>query len=576
MAFLLARSAALLAILFLLPIVIGDFWAFQLGLYYLYAIAALGVGICWGHAGFLPLGQATFFGLGAYLGGFSMIYLGDSLLLWPALIGAAIAPAILAYLIGMLAFRGRTESGPYFALITVAITLLAFQIANSWNSLTGGYNGLKNIPGLPGASDFEDIYFVAAAALAFGIGLTALLIHTPLGVLWRGLAQNERRVAFFGFDASLLKTLAFAASGMLAGIAGALYAPQQGIVTPELCGFLFSADLVISAAVGGRAVLLGPVVGTVLVGILAAQLRDVIGYWEIIVAAIFIVVVLHIPNGLIGLAAPLARLVPASPRPAGEPATPRSLAASPASLTIKQASAAVGEVQILDALSLDIDRPGINCIIGPNGAGKTSVFNMLTGELAAQHAEVELDGEPIRDLSAHRMALRGVGRKFQIPSVFANLSIADNLHIALWGGRASILDLLRPSLRRWTSPLLDTLQRRFPFLTDDSRPAGSLSHDERQILELVMALIAEPRLLLLDEPCGGLSAEETQQVIDVIRWARDNLALTIVIIEHDMVLVKALAEHVFVMHQGKLLAEGDVPTIQHDPRVREVYVGVTE
>ena len=91
-----------------------------------------------------------------------------------------------------------------------------------------------------------------------------------------------------------------------------------------------------------------------------------------------------------------------------------------------------------------------------------------------------------------------------------------------------------------------------------------------------MALAAEPRLLLLDEPCAGLSAEETRQVIDVIRWARDNLTLTMVVIEHDMVLVKALAEHVFVMHQGRLLAEGDVAAIQSDPRVREVYVGVTE
>ncbi len=576
MAFSLARSVTLLAVLGLLPLAIGDFWAYQLGLYYLYAIAALGVGICWGHAGFLPLGQATFFGLGAYLGGFSLIHLSDSVLLWPALLASAVAPGLLACVIGVLVFRKHVESGPYFALITVAITLLAFQIANNWNSVTGGYNGLKGIPGLPGLDDFRLVYYVAAAALAVGIGLTSLLVNAPLGVLWRGIAQNERRVAYFGFDSSLLKTLAFGASGVLTGIGGVLYAPQQGLVTPELCGFLFSADLVIWAAVGGRSALLGPVAGTVLIGVLAAQLRDVVGYWEVIVAAIFVAVVLYAPGGLVGLAAPLTRLFRSPGRSADLPARGRALPPEAARLEIRDASASAGDVRILDSLSVIIGRPGINCIIGPNGAGKTSIFNLVTGDLAAREAGVYFDDVRVTNLSPGRMALLGVGRKFQIPSVFPDLGIADNLRIALWGGRVSTLDLLRPSLRRWTSPLMETLRDRFPFLKDDERPASSLSHGERQILELVMALIAEPRLLLLDEPCGGLSAEETRQVIDVIRWARETLALTIVIIEHDMALVRAIAEHVFVMHQGKLMAEGDVPAIQRDRRVREIYAGVAE
>src|SRR5690606_15377360 len=146
----------------------------------------------------------------------------------------------------------RRESGPYFAMITLALTLLVYQIATNWNSVTGGFNGLKNIPGLPGFTDLEDAYPVAAAALFVAVGATAWLISAPLGVLWRALAQNGRRVAFFGFSTARLKAVAFGASGVLAGIAGALYAPQQGLVTPELCGFMLSADLVIWAAVGGR------------------------------------------------------------------------------------------------------------------------------------------------------------------------------------------------------------------------------------------------------------------------------------------------------------------------------------
>jgi branched-chain amino acid transport system permease protein len=573
----LAHRAALVAVLVVLPFVLGDFLAYQLALYFLYAIAALGIGLAWGQAGFLPLGQAMFIGIAAYLSGHVMKTFGESVLLVVLLPLAALVPGLIAYGIGLLLFRGRRESGPYFAMITLALTLLVYQIATSWNAVTGGFNGLKGIPGLPGLDDITDAYPVAAVALFVAITAVAWLVAAPLGVLWRALAQNERRVAFFGFDTGQLKAVAFGASGVLGGIAGVLYAPQQGLVTPELCGFMLSADLVIWAAVGGRRSVYGPVIGAVLIGTLTAEIRDVISYWEAITAALFIVVVLYAPDGLVGFAAPLRRLLPKARDTAAPEAAPaRARSETPLRLEIDGVTTEIGEVRILDRLSLAIDRPGIFCIIGPNGAGKTSTFNMLTGELPAQAGHVRLDGEDVTGTAPDRMTRRGIGRKFQIPNVFPELSIADNLAIALWGGRARPLDLLRPSLRRWSSPLVDELRQRFPFLADGARPAGALSHGERQILELVMALATEPRLVLLDEPCAGLSSAETQQVIDVVRWAGQRLGARIVIIEHDMALVKELADHVFVLHQGALLASGSVAEVRADPAVQAVYVGGTK
>jgi branched-chain amino acid transport system permease protein len=573
----LAHRAALLVVLAVLPFVLGEFLAYQLALYFLYAIAALGIGLTWGQAGFLPLGQAMFIGIAAYLSGHVMRAFGDSLALVVLLPLAALVPGLFAYGIGLLLFRGRRESGPYFAMITLALTLLVYQIATNWNAMTGGFNGLKDIPGLPGMDDVTDAYPVAAVALFVAVAAVAWLVEAPLGVLWRALAQNERRVAFFGFDVGRLKAAAFGASGVLGGIAGVLYAPQQGLVTPELCGFGLSADLVIWAAVGGRRTVYGPVLGAVLIGTLTAEIRDIISWWEAITAALFIVVVLYAPDGLVGFFAPLRRFLPRprrAPEPVAAPARPRGEAA--ARLEIDDVTTEVGEVRILDRLSLAIDRPGIFCIIGPNGAGKTSTFNMLTGELPAQQGRVRLDGAEVTGEAPDRMTRRGIGRKFQIPNVFPELSIADNLAIALWGGRAGALDLLRPRLRRWASPLLDELRQRFPFLTDGARPAGALSHGERQILELVMALATEPRLLLLDEPCAGLSHAETRQVIDVVRWAGERLGARIVIIEHDMALVKELADHVFVLHQGALLAAGSVDEVRANPAVQAVYVGGTK
>ena len=220
MASFLVHSAALVAALAVLPQLVGEFWAYTLALYFLYAIASMGIGLCWGQAGILPLGQAMFFGLAAYLSGLSLIHFRDSWLLLVLLPGAALAPGLLAYGIGLLVFRGRTLTGPFFAMITLALTLLAFQIANSWNDVTGGFNGLKNIPGLPGLSDFTDLYYISAAALAVCVLGIAWLRRAPAGVLWRAVAQNEQRVRFCGFPVQNVKAAAFGLSGVLAGIGG--------------------------------------------------------------------------------------------------------------------------------------------------------------------------------------------------------------------------------------------------------------------------------------------------------------------------------------------------------------------
>ena len=270
-------------------------------------------------------------------------------------------------------------------MITLALALLAGQVANNWESVTGGFNGLKGIPGLPGLDSFTANYYVAAAALVLPCGALVWLYRAPLGVLWAALSHNERRVVLFGFDTNRLKAVAFGVSGLLAGLGGALYAPQQGLVTPQLCGFVLSADLVIWAAVGGRGRLLGPVLGALLIGALTSALRDSFRFWEITIAIVFIVIVLVYPQGLIGVFAPLERWwnrgrtarAPALDAPARTQRRRRRAVAARGRRRPGRRSA-----HPRPAVAA-IDRPGIFCVIGPNGAGKTSTFNVLTGELRA-------------------------------------------------------------------------------------------------------------------------------------------------------------------------------------------------
>ncbi len=570
------RAASLVVIVaIVLPFALGGFWSYQLGLYALYAAAAVGVGLCWGQAGFLPLGQALFFGFAAYLSGFAFITFESrpivAVLLIPPI---ALASGLLAYGIGRIVFRRPGESGAYFSMITLALTLLAFQIATSWNSVTGGFDGLKGIPGLPGLDDFSDVYPVAVGILLAVLALGWWLLAAPVGTLWRALAQNERRLRLLGFDANKLKAFAFGVSGFMAGIAGAIYAPQQGLVSPQLVGFGLSADLVIWAAVGGRGSLLGPAIGALVVGSLSAQLRDTLPFWEVAMALLFIVVVLGFPHGIAGLLPPLARRLEGRREPLAPVEAPAGVSHDPARrLVLSDVSLRLGEVTILDRLSLDFAPTGIVCVIGPNGAGKTSMFNVVSGELHPTSGAVVIGDTTIGAGAPHRVTRLGLARKLQIPSVFHDLSIADNLAIALWSGRAGVLDLLDPRLKRWSSAMLDALRARYAFLAPGSGKAGELSHGEQQILELAMALLTEPRVLLLDEPCAGLSPEETAAVIDLIRFAAERLGGAVIVIEHDMALVKELAETVYVLHNGTLLARGDVAAIQGDPAVRAVYVG---
>ncbi|WP_420583524.1 ABC transporter permease subunit [Ruegeria sp.] len=560
------------AALLVLPYVIDSFLAYTLALYMLYAVACLGVGLSWGQAGLLSLGQGLFVGLGGYLSGLSLIALDQSWFVYLLLLLCALIPGALGVGIGLLIFRVRTLNGAFFALITLGLVLLASLIATSWNSVTGGFNGLLGVPGLPGLSGFEYAYPIAATALFFAILLVAWLMATPLGVLWRAVALDERRLSYLGFDPNLLKTAALGISGFLGGVAGVLYAPINNLVTPDLFGFALSTNFVIWVAIGGRMTLYGPVLGAIGIGLLTATLRDRIDYWEVVLAVIFMATVLYFKWGLLGHFEPRIKSWLDHRRASPSPAPARAPTYN-GTLRFDLIALQAGQVQILNDLSFSIDAPGIYCIIGPNGAGKTTTFNALTGELPVQAGEMRALDSDSATPDAKALVGRGLARKFQIPSVFDTLSIGENLSLALWAARLDRRDAFGFAALNWTSPMLQALEQRFAFLKERDRAVRDLSHGQRQMLDLAMVLCSEPTLILLDEPCAGLSKAETHEVTETIRWACKELGATGVIIEHDMALVQALADRVFVLHSGTLLAEGSVSEIQENADVKAVYEG---
>jgi len=590
-------SLALLLALAALPFLTDDFVAYQIGLFLIYGMVAQGVALCWGRLGFLPLGHALFFGLAAYLFG-AVLRAAEAQpphlqpLYWLALPLAIVLPALLAGLMARLVFArsstGRTPSGPFFSLITLALTILGFLVAQQASSLTGGFNGMTGIPDLPGTERYETLYWVIALCAVLSTLVLSVLDRRPIGILWRAIAQNEARLQLLGFATAHTKANAFACSALLASVAGALFAAHQGIVTPQAMSFVLSTEFVIWAAVGGKGSALGPLLGAVLIGFTSAQLREQYLYWEVFIAVLFIATVLWLPHGVTGGVTAGFRLLKrkftagtraAPDRPLAaqflRPAPPaRQASCGALTLQLKNVCVAQGGVTILDGLTLSLQGAGIRCIIGPNGAGKTSLFNAITGHLPPKSGQMKLNGQVLDGLRTWQIMRLGLGRKMQIPSVFAGLTVRENLCLALWSGRMGARAALTRTPLAWHSPLLDQLLQHFPPLqAQQHAPAGTLAQGHRQALELAMTLLPEPRLILLDEPCAGLSPAETQHMIDVINTLVEQMGAAALLIEHDISAVAAIGGKVYVLHQGRVLDHGPLPRIQNNPAVRAVYAG---
>ena len=220
MAFSIVVKLSLLSLLIAFPFVTNSYSAYQLGLYLLYGIVGQGIALCWGKGGFLPLGQALFFGIGAYISGLMLQNDVGWGLVIVTLFLAIVIPFLLAGVVGVLVFNRQIGSGPYFSLITLALALVGFQLANSQVWLTGGFNGLTGINGLPNIDSFGSLYFVIVGALVLTTIILSKIMGSPFGLLLEAVRENEERLQFLGNNTSWIKAAAFAISGGIAGLEG--------------------------------------------------------------------------------------------------------------------------------------------------------------------------------------------------------------------------------------------------------------------------------------------------------------------------------------------------------------------
>ncbi len=228
---------------------------------------------------------------------------------------------------------------------------------------------------------------------------------------------------------------------------------------------------------------------------------------------------------------------------------------------------------IINDFSIEIVESTLCCLVGPNGAGKTTTMDLITGRQKPTSGQILFCDEDITGLGEHEIARRGIGRKFQVPAVFRDLSVRQNLEVAYSRSTNPLKNIFRFNAPGLTQKLDEVAT--IAGLTDRlETEAGILSHGETQWLEIGMVLMQDPRLLLLDEPVAGMTEAEIKKTVTIFKDLKKTN--TLVVVEHDMAFVREIADVVSVMHMGSLLAQGPIGEIESNEKVREVYLGDAE
>jgi branched-chain amino acid transport system ATP-binding protein len=243
-------------------------------------------------------------------------------------------------------------------------------------------------------------------------------------------------------------------------------------------------------------------------------------------------------------------------------------------LELAELSRRFGGLVAVDRVTMRVEEGEVRAVIGPNGAGKSTLFNLITGVLKPTQGEVRFAGQTLTGLSVPRISQRGIARTFQVTALFPELSARDNARLATQARRPGRWRFYGGSqVFAEAGQRADQALEQLGLAAVADRPAGLLSHGDRRLLEIAMALAQDPRLLLLDEPTQGLSVEETAQAVEILGSMLADSRMAVLLVEHDMEVVFRLAHRITVLHHGAVIADGSPQAVRDDPEVQNAYLG---
>jgi branched-chain amino acid transport system ATP-binding protein/branched-chain amino acid transport system permease protein len=576
--------AALAVVAWLLPYRLDVYWISVADIALLFALLAVGMGLVMGIAGQVNLAQIAFFGVGAYVTAILTTHSGYGF--WTAGLLAVLATVVTGLVVGTPALRIQSH---YLGIVTLGLAVAFVDLITN-APVTGGDSGISGIPtpplfGIDLSSQYL-YYYLELVVLAGGLAFGLFVVRTPLGRRMRAMRDDALAAGSSGAEIPVLRMIAFVLASLYGGVAGVLYAGLIHYIAPETFSIANMFLLLAMVIIGGRRSLAGCVTGAIALTIAQQELINLAAYAQLGYGLLVVLVVVFAPSGLVGIPGRIASWWGrrrSAPSLSLEPFQPLPVAPATGSGVLLEVSGLVKRfrgVTAVAGVSFEVRRGEILGVVGPNGSGKTTLFNVISGLYRPSGGRVVLDGRVVSGARPYRISRLGVARTFQHLRLFGDLTVRENLLVALdrtrswWSWRyvGWPFGVWRHerALRRRASELLAS----FGLSQFAGARPGALPYGIQRRLELARAMAASPRLLLLDEPAAGLNGEEQRQLAGIVRSIRDS-GVTVVLIEHNMGLVMSLCSRVVVLDSGIVIAEGAPAEVSRDPAVLEAYLGAS-
>ena len=506
--------------------------------------------------------------------------------------------------------------GDYLAIVTLGFGEIVPIVVRNWSSLTNGAAGLNGVaaPRLFGWSfgvNSTPYYYVAISLVALLIFVSIRLRDSRIGRAWMAIREDEIAAAAMGVNRTQFKLLAFAIGAAFGGMTGVFYVAKLQTATPEMFGFPESVMILVMIVFGGIGSVWGVVLGAFILQLLQSWwLEDLTGWlnvlgravhsdWlahidlvpsiELIFGFILVFMMLFRRQGLIPATRPQAALTfeqqHAEIRRGGFSdlklqGLGGDVRTGALALEIKGVTVKFGGLTALNNVDVVVPNGGVVAVIGPNGSGKSTLFNVITGLLDVGEGSVRFHGEEIMRLPPHEILTKGIARTFQNLRLFPNLTVMENALVAQHSRLTTgvLQAILRPprtraeeaAARVWAMEVFSIFGNRLTPRV--GQMVAGLSYANRRRIEIARALASRPRLLLLDEPTAGMNPAETLELAEQIKSLND-LGLTVLLIEHKLDVVTTLADTVYVLDHGEVIAHGTPAEVRQDEEVLRAYLG---
>lgn len=550
----------------LIPLIAGPYVV----TFILYLAVALILAQSWdwigGQMGYINLGHFCFYGIGAYAFGITVV---DGGTVSGGFALAALIAMGIAFLVSFPLFRLH---GDYFAFATLALLPLCQILAFNLDGLTQGSTGIP----LPPRYVLVPAYYAALGIAAATVVISIALNGSRFGYALRAIRNDEQAAAMVGINLLPTKVAVMTLTAGFAGLAGAVQTWQIGYLDPTTT-FALEPGLVPVAMVllGGSGLLLGPLLGVVALGTLHQLLLVKLTILQTTVYGLVLLLVgRFMPRGLLSVLSPPDRIREAAQVRAASPTSQLALPKTNVQpirpiLECRDVTMSFGGLKAVDRLSLQVTSGQIVGLVGPNGSGKTTLFNCVSKVYQPTGGEIFLNGESIATLGPHGVSRRGLGRTYQIPRPFSDLTVEENVAIPLLfrGNR------IPPAQARREARDFAAFAGLSAIL--NSR-ADTLSLQEKKALEFARALACKPSLLLVDEVAAGLNPSEVRHFVELLRDIRNEFGTTIIWVEHIFWALAEVVDRLVVMENGAIIADGPLQKLIHDENVLRAYLGAPD